>query len=197
MGMRSTIFPNTLGDRVYPGRGMLWRRWEPGQGYEGHGYQGFAGMGDEPLLEPEPTYGWDPGAIDLSSGEMDPALYYADPGYNILTDPGPELTPTEFAAEQKRATDWLAMLPNLITTAEKVFLNSSQIASGVQAGVVKSSSTCPSGYLVSGTGQCVAAAASQWVDFATNQQILTWGAIALGGIVLINLIPSGGKRRRR
>src|SRR5882757_10654793 len=47
MGMRSTIYPNTLGSRVYPGRGMLWRRWQPGQGYEGDGFIGFAGLGDE------------------------------------------------------------------------------------------------------------------------------------------------------
>jgi hypothetical protein len=91
----------------------------------------------------------------------DPTAIYANPGYNITTTPGVVLSPAELAVEQSRATAWLAQIPGALSTAGKIAaLTSAQIAAGIQSGALKPSSTCPSGYLVAGSAQCVPAASS-------------------------------------
>jgi hypothetical protein len=91
----------------------------------------------------------------------DPTAIYANPGYNITTTPGVALSPAELAAEQSRATAWLAQIPGALSTAGKIAaLTTAQIAAGIQSGALKPSSTCPSGYLVAGSAQCVSAANS-------------------------------------
>jgi hypothetical protein len=109
------------------------------------------------------------------------------------TAPGAELSPAEMEAEQIRARAWLSTLnlPATITAGTHLALTAAQIASGLKAGTLKPSSTCPGGYLVSGTGQCAQASAT-----ATGSQILPGVSnqtLAIGLLVLLMFM--GGRRR--
>lgn len=75
--------------------------------------------------------------------------------------------------------------------------------------------TCPAGYAygapgasvqiapgvaTAGTGTCLpvtGAATGQWFPFATNNQVMTFAGVVALVLVGVNLIPSGGGRRRR
>ncbi len=154
---------------------------------------GWRGMGDGGSGETDTEGSALPGDIDFSSGETDPSAYYPAPGYNIETAPGPVLAPDELAAEQARAQDWLKQLPNIINVAGKITMSASQLAAGIQAGMVKPSTTCPSGYLV-GT-ECVApvaqpAASASLVPGLPNSTLAMIG----GGLLILVLISRGGKR---
>jgi hypothetical protein len=139
--------------------------------------------------------GLPPGDIDFSSGEVDPSTYYPAPGYNIIPSgpPAPELSPEEFAAEQERARQWLAQLPNIINAAGRITMSAAQLAAGIQAGTIKPSTTCPSGYLV-GT-ECVApvqpAASASLIPGLPNSTLAMIG----GGILILVLITKSGGRR--
>jgi hypothetical protein len=137
------------------------------------------------------------GAVDFSSGEVDPSTYYPAPGYNIGTTPGVELTPTELAAEQARARTWLSQLnlPSAVTAGAKVALTAAQIASGLQAGTVKASSTCPGGYLVSGTGQCVQASSATSAQLLSGISNQTLAIVGIAFVALMMLGGGGGRRR--
>lgn len=106
----------------------------------------------------------------------------------------PDLTPDELAAEQTRAADWLKALPNILNTTTKAALTAAQITAGVNAGALKSSSTCPSGYLVAGTGQCVSTvptASTPLVAGIPNSTLYMIG----GGLLLFMLLSKSGGRR--
>ena len=134
------------------------------------------------------------GALDFSSGEVDPSLFFPAPGFNIQTEPGVELSPVELAAEQTRARDWISHLPATVNVAGKLALSAAEIAAGLSAGALKPSSTCPSGYLIAGGGACVqtagAGSSGQLVPGIQNQTLVT---IALGALAL--MVLSGGRRR--
>ncbi len=134
-----------------------------------------------------------PGDIDFSSGEVDPSTYYPAPGYNAPTTTAPDLTPVELSAEQDRARVWLQQLPNIINVAGRITMSASQLAAGIQQGVIKPSTTCPSGYLV-GT-ECVApvaqpAASAQLIPGLPNSTLAMIG----GGLLILVLISKGGRR---
>jgi hypothetical protein len=117
------------------------------------------------------------------------------PGYNIETTPGVELTPTELAAEQTRARSWLSEnFPSVLNTGTKALMSATQIAAGLQAGAVKTSSTCPSGYMIAG-GACV----QQQAGAPAAGQPLIPGldnrSLAIIGAGLAFLLLLGGKRR--
>lgn len=156
--------------------------WNGGLGDEGSGETAVEGSG-----LPTDTY------VDYSSWEYDPSFLPA-PGYNLSTIPGIELSPIELSAEQARARTWLQNLPNVLSTGAKVALTAAQITQGLTAGTVKHSSTCPAGYMISGTGQCVQAAGS-------SQQILPGlpnnTLYLIGGGLLVVLLLSGGSGGRR
>lgn len=165
--------------------------------YGGWWGAGIAGLGDSGETDVEGSGLPTGGSVDWSSGEVDPSTYYQAPGYDLTTVPGVELSPVELAAEQTRAYAWLQALPNVVNVAGKVALSASQIAQGIQQGVVKASSTCQSGYMVPG-GQCVQAQGSQLslsgqlIPGVPNKTLLIVGA---GVLMLMILSQSGGRRR--
>ncbi len=154
------------------------------------GFRRWPGLGQSGETDTEgvdlPT-----GSIDFSSGEVDPSTYYPAPGSTLETTPGVELTPAELAAEQTRASAWLATIPGALSIAGKVALTAAQISAGVAAGNLKPSSTCPSGYLVAGGGQCVTAPTG--TTGGISNTTLAIGAIAF----LFLMMASGGGGRRR
>jgi hypothetical protein len=185
------------------------------------GYRLAYGLGDD-SIDPEtglPLGGELPGGgIDFSSGEVDPILTSGAAGplqsgedFSAWEGSG-ETTATP--EEQAAAEAWL--LQNVPVTARSgsaaalstLALTAAQIAAGVTAGTVQpAAGVCPSGYKFS-TGVCVppqgagggSLPAGQWVSFATNQQITTWGFMVVAALVVVNLLPSGGGgggRRRR
>ena len=129
------------------------------------------------------------GGIDFSSGEADPSLYFPAPGSTLTTTPGVDLTPDELAAEQTRASAWLAQIPGALSVAGKVALSAAQIAQGVAAGNIKASSTCPSGYLVAGSGQCVTAPGSPSIFGGISNTTL-----AVVGVLFV-LFALGSRKR--
>lgn len=196
----------------------LYQRWFPGQGQRGG--SGMYGLGDE-LSDAESgiftTQSNDPfttgsgetatetpgihdwGTIDTSSGEtatLDTWQAQADCA--------------EFggsACDQFVMTGGTPTDAQLKATATLRTLDPSKLASAIASGaVVKSASvgaSCPSG-LAYKNGTCIPMGGTgvrtppgQWVSFATNQQLITWGGVVIAALVIINLIPSGGGRRRR
>lgn len=207
MGMRARIYPINSG--------MLWRRWQPGQGYRADpgvtgigAYLGFSGLGDDdedcPFID-------DTGECSFvdPSGSVTPIDYVAagmGPGYN-MTSAGvaPDATPEEIAAEKAAAEAWLlqnvpaetaaqaaanTVDPNLLKT---LALTATQIATGVQAGTVRAvpAAMCPSGYQYS-SGVCVPPAAKpagvSLIPGVTNQQLATWGGVVFAGLLLITVL---------
>jgi hypothetical protein len=128
----------------------------------------------------------------------DAAAYSALPGGSTgmpAAGPAPDLTPAELAAEQARATTWLAQntTPAILKSVTGAALTAAQIASGLTAGAVKPSSTCPSGYLLAGTGQCVISGApgASVVAGLPNSTLLMIG----GGFLLLMILSKSGGRR--
>lgn len=113
------------------------------------------------------------------------------------TPAGPELTPAEMEAEQARARSWLSQLnlPSVLTAGAKVALTAAQIAQGVQAGAIKPSSTCPSGYMVAGTANCVQASGTAGAPLIAgiSNQTLAIGAVI--AFLFLFMAGSGGRRR--
>jgi hypothetical protein len=144
-------------------------------------------------VAPADAYQYDPtGAI---AAGVDPSTLYAAPGYNITNvTPGTALTPAQLTAQQVAAQ---AALLKMVPAASSAALTAAQIAAGLTTGTVSQVATtvCPSGYR-SSTGACVAAA-GQWFSFATNAQVMTYGAVILGALVILPMLSGGGGRRRR
>jgi hypothetical protein len=222
--MRSPMFSN-LGSalRNANAESALYRRWFPGAGQRGGG---FAGMGlcdpsdptcvaaEPPIVgtwtSNDPVVPFDPLANDplltdesgvnclasmFVNGQCpsnDPTSIYANPGYNIKNvTPGPVLTDAQLKAQQAAALAVLAkMVPGTALTA-------AQIAAGLASGTVSAvpKTVCPSGYNYG--GQCVPSASSQWVSFATNNQVLVFGAVIIGALIIVPALSGGGGRRRR
>ena len=160
-------------------------------GYWG-GNLGFLGQSGETETE-EMGLPTDEASNSYVSGEVDLSTI-ADPGFNIQTTPGTPLSDAELVAEQARARSWISEnFPSVISTGAKAIMSAAQIASGISAGAVKTSSTCPSGYMVSGSGACiqpqVAGAAVQLIPGLDNRSL----AILGGGLLFLLLL--GGKRR--
>ncbi len=126
---------------------------------------------------------------------IDAAQYSELPGgsTSATTTPLPEFSPDELAAEQARAFDWLKTLPNIINAAGKITMSAAQLAAGIQAGTIKPSTTCPSGYLV-GT-ECVAPVAqpvqASLIPGLPNSTLAMIG----GGLLILVLISKSGGRR--
>jgi len=137
----------------------------------------------------------DPAAAALQACAADPnctmppgqphAIPYGTPGGQMM--PG---TTTATPAQ-------LAALAKLAGAATPAALTAAQIATGLTQGTVSRVATtvCPSGYR-SSTGACVQAA-SQWFSFATNTQVMTFGAFILAAIVIVPMLSGGGGGRRR
>ncbi len=220
--MRSPMFSN-LGSalRNANAESALYRRWFPGAGQRGGG---FAGMGfcdpsdptcgviestdpvtgepivaapsDDPLLTDESgnyclasmfVNGQCPQSADLS-------YLYAPPGYNIKNvTPGAPLTPAQLTAQQVAAQ---AALLKMVPAVSSAALTAAQIATGLTQGTIARVATtvCPSGYR-SSTGACVQPS-GQWFSFATNNQVMTFGAVILAAIIIVPALSGGGRRRR-
>ncbi len=131
---------------------------------------------------PADAYQYDPaGAI---AAGVDPSTLF--PITAGAVTPGVALTPAELAAEQSRATSWLATIPGALTTAAKIAaLTSAQIAAGIQSGGLKPSSTCPSGYMVAGSAQCTGAAPSTSVFPGVSNTTLAIAAMAFFGLMMM------------
>jgi hypothetical protein len=118
-----------------------------------------------------------------------PGSNLPNPGFNINVTPGVALTPAELAAEQSRASAWLATIPGAISTAGKIAaLTTAQIAAGVQSGALKPSSTCPSGYMLAGSAQCTGVSGAPLIPGVSNT------ALAFVAIAFLGLMLMGGKR---
>ena len=139
-------------------------------------------------VNPADAYGYDPsGAI---AAGVDPSTLFAAPGSTINVTPGVALTPAELAAEQSRASSWLATIPSTLSAVSKIAaLTTAQIAAGVQAGALKPSSTCPSGYMVAGSAQCAGAASSTSVLPGVSNTTLVYVGLAFLGLMMM------GKKR--
>jgi hypothetical protein len=125
---------------------------------------------------------------------VDPSTLYADPGYNIKNvTPGTPLTPAQLTAQQVAAQ---AALLKMVPAVSSAALTAAQIAAGLSTGSISQVATtvCPSGYR-SSTGACVAAT-GQWFSFATNAQVMTYGAVIIGALILVPMLSGGGRRRR-
>jgi hypothetical protein len=161
-------------------------------------WRGGLGQSGETAVEGSglPT---DPGpdfnAVTYESGEVDLSTLAA-PGYNITTAPIDPYTGSELQAEQGRARSWLeTTFPSALNTTTKLLMSAGQISAGVAAGAVKKSATCPSGYMVSGTGACVVpqtgpAAQAQLIPGLDNRSL----AIIGGGLLFLFLL-AGRKGR--
>jgi hypothetical protein len=176
---------------------------DPSGGYVGAPVGGTWVSNDPiPILTPTPTS--DP-LVPPTTAELQACL--ADPNCSLPpgtdpsllvgmgptpnTTPGPILTPTELAAEQARASSWLATIPGALSTVSKIAaLTTAQIAAGVQSGALKPSSTCPSGYMVAGSAQCAGTAAGAPLIAGISNTTL-----AIGAVVLLALFMMGSKRR--
>jgi hypothetical protein len=107
------------------------------------------------------------------------------------TTPLAPLTPAELAAEQSRASAWLATIPGALSTASKVAaLTTAQIAAGLQAGALKPSSTCPSGYMLAGSAQCAGASTSGAPLIAGISNT----TLGIAAVVFLALMLMGKKR---
>jgi hypothetical protein len=118
-----------------------------------------------------------------------PGSNLPNPGFHINVTPGVALTPAELAAEQSRASSWLATIPGALTTASKIGLTAAQIATGVQSGGLKPSSTCPSGYLIAGSAQCAVGAGSAPIIAGVSNTTLAIAAVLFFGLMMM------GKKR--
>lgn len=148
----------------------------------------WRGLGDEGSDDAAAGYGAQEG------GGVDPSTLYPEPGYNITPSatPAPDLSAEEFAAEQDRARAWLAQLPNIVNVAGKVTMSAAQLATGIQQGMVKPSTTCPSGYLV-GTN-CVAPVAQTAAALIPGLPNSTLAMIGGGLLILVLIGKQGGRR---
>ena len=128
-------------------------------------------------------------AYDPVGGDAANALIGMGPTPN--TTPGVALTPAELAAEQTRASAWLATIPSTLSAVSKIAaLTTAQIAAGVQAGALKPSSTCPSGYMVAGSAQCagVSTSGAPLIAGVSNT------TLAIGAVIFLALIMMSKKR---
>ena len=199
----------------------LYQRRFPGQGQRGG--SGMYGLGQSGETDTEGGGLFTTQVTDYSSGEGDGvdtggSLYAqliaagVDPvdaeaylvtgqlpggSTGATTVPGKILTDAELKAEQTAAHAWMLQnVPGIsAAVAGTLALTAAQIATGIANGTVQKTATCPSGYQFV-TGICVPDS-GQWFSFATNKQILTWGGVVIAALVIVNLIPSGGGRRRR
>jgi hypothetical protein len=208
------IYPTTLSSALRTSPNLsspLYRRWFPGQGQRGGG---FAGMG---LCDPS-----DPTCVSVDTTTLDIGGGYAGAPTGIVTstDPTPSMysqliaqgvapadayqyDPTgAIAAGVDPSTLYAApgsTIQNVTpgTALTPAQLTAQQVAAPLTAGTVSQVATtvCPSGYR-SSTGACVAAT-GQWFSFATNAQVMTYGAVILGALILVPMISGGGGRRRR
>jgi hypothetical protein len=144
-------------------------------------------------VAPVDAYQYDPtGAI---AAGVDPSTLYAGPGSTITNvTPGTALTPAQSTALSQQVAAQAALL-KMVPAATSAALTAAQLAAGLTAGTIAKVATtvCPSGYR-SSTGACVAAT-GQWFSFATNAQVMTYGAVLIGALILIPAL-SGGRRRR-
>lgn len=125
---------------------------------------------------------------------IDPSLLYAGPGYNIKNvTPGAPLTPAQLTAQQVAAQ---AALLKMVPAVSSAALTAAQLAAGLTTGTIARVATtvCPSGYR-SSTGACVQSS-GQWFSFATNSQVMTFGAVILAAIIIVPALSGGGRRRR-
>jgi hypothetical protein len=136
-------------------------------------------------VSPADAYQYDPtGAI---AAGVDPSTLF--PLTAGVVTPGVPLTPAELAAEQSRASAWLATIPGAISTASKIAaLTTAQIAAGVQSGALKPSSTCPSGYMLAGSAQCTGVSGAPLIPGVSNT------ALAFVAIAFLGLMLMGNKR---
>ena len=139
---------------------------------------------------------YDPAGCDAAN-----ALIGMGPTPN--TTPGAPLTAAQLQQQQTAAAAaLLKMVPTAAATAAALAqsglaLTAAQIAAGVQAGTVRNvpTTTCPSGYQYM-TGVCVPVK-GQWFSFATNAQVMLYGAVILGALIIVPALSGGGGRRRR
>ena len=207
-----------------PMRGAFYQRWAPGRdriylsglGDDGSFADELATLPEiDPATDPlfQDTGGLEPGAFGpYELGQEPQASIDAWEGNVGVTNATPE--------EQSEAMAWLlkefpagSSVPAAAPTASvlaKLALTASQLTAGMAAGTVVAApgSGCSTGYRYA-TGVCVPGIvgqggavstkpAGQWFGFATNQQVVTFGVVVIGALVLVNLIPSsGGGRRRR
>ncbi len=158
----------------------------------------WRGLGDDTTVDPTTT----DGSLEsqLIAAGVDPAdagAYSALPGGStgMPSTTGPDLTPDELAAEQARASSWLAQnTPAILNATTKAALTAAQISSGVAAGALKPSSTCPSGYLVAGSAQCVNTAQGTAAPLVAGLPNSTL-AMVVGGFLLLMILSKGGGRR--
>ncbi len=143
-------------------------------------------------VQPADAYQYDPtGAI---AAGVDPSSLFAAPGSTIKNvTPGSPLTPAQLTAQQVAAQ---AALLKMVPAVSSAALTAAQLAAGLTQGTIAKVATtvCPSGYR-SSTGACVQSS-GQWFSFATNNQVMTFGAVILAAIIIVPALSGGGRRRR-
>jgi hypothetical protein len=204
-------------------KGAFYQRWTPGRDriyLSGLGAEDGS-FAEELATLPEIDLSTDPLFQDtggLAPGAFGPYEAGQEPQSSIDAWDGNVGVTTATPEEQSEAMAWLlkefpAGAPSTsiaapsATVLSKLALTAAQLTAGVQAGTVVAApgGSCPTGYRYA-TGVCVPGIvgaggatkpAGQWFSFATNKQVVTFGAVVIGALVLVNLIPSGGGRRRR
>lgn len=134
---------------------------------------------------------------------FDPSVYYAAPGYN-QTPAGPAgpSVAARGAAATGASANTAAQLAGALARAIAPNPGTTTCPPGYVYGAPGQSVQLAPGMSTVGTGRCVpisglpGAPGPQWVSFATNKQIITYGVVVVAALVLVNLIPSGGRRRR-
>jgi hypothetical protein len=147
-------------------------------------------------VTPADAYQYDPaGAI---AAGVDPSTLF--PITSGVVTPGAALTPAQLAAQQGQAQAWLLQnvppTPSGLTQAQQLAslaLTAAQIASGVSAGTVQSTSTsaCPSGYKYA-AGPCVPSPGLLGAPLIAGVSNTT---LAIGAVIFLALMMMGGKRR--
>ena len=156
-------------------------------------YGGWWGLGQSGETDTEGG-GLPDMTVSTSSGEVDPSLMYADPGFNIATAPGELMSPEQIAAEQADARTWLQSIgaPAALTAA--------QVAAAVAKGFLQPTKTaaqraaCPGGYVFP-NGDCAqvqTAAGAPLIPGIDNKTLLL---VAAGLVFFMILSKSGGGRR--
>lgn len=209
-----------------PMKGAFYQRWMPGRvnrySLSGLGDEGATSFADELATLPEIDLATDP--LFQDTGGLEPGVFGPyeagqEPADQYSID-SPDYVPPD-PAEQADAMAWLlkeypagetpsATAPS-VSVLTKLALTAAQIKAGMAAGTVVAApgSGCSTGYryasgvcvpgIVGAGGAISTNPAGQWFSFATNKQVMTFGVVVIGALVLVNLIPSGGGggRRRR
>ncbi len=129
-----------------------------------------------------------------------------DPNLNCQVGPPTTSDPTQAALAAKvaaisKATGagyGAASAAAALAAASKAALTAAQITAGITAGSIHTApvTTCPSGYQYT-AGGCLPVGSGQWFSFATNNQVMTFGAVILAALVIVPALSGGGGGRRR